>query len=605
MGIDFLIALAALFFALFVHSDITLREVFAHGYLFVLVPLSVLFIHYLIGVYQWIIRSLDLRLIAQLIKASAYASLVVLVLAYLIPPTEHTPKTLFIVFGLFNLIGTVAARLLWRAQFDKVGEGIPVAIYGAGEAGQRLAVLLAASSELRPVLFIDDNYSLNGTLANGIPVIAAKDDVAGVKNQLEKLAIQRVILAIPSASNTVYRQRLAFIEQMNVAVQTLPSLSEIMASSLPASLSADQIRDISISDILGRSEVSPDVSAMGVTVAGKVVLVTGGGGSIGSEICRQICRLNVKRLIIIEHSEENLYDISEEVSAQYQSAEGSSLQFIPILGSVTDAAHIHRIMSEHNVDTVFHAAAYKHVPIIEAQPAKGFETNVLGTLNVLDAAIEHNVSHFVLISTDKAVRPTNAMGASKRVAELCLQARASAKPATSISMVRFGNVLGSSGSVVPKFKEQIRAGGPITITHPDITRYFMTIPEAAQLVLQASSVAKGGDVFVLDMGEPVRILDLAKTMVRLSGRSLQDETGDTKDIAIEFSGLRPGEKMFEELFVGQSHTGTAIPKVFTADESKLEWAELNRQLDKIRNAVERNEGETIRQTLLDLALFDQ
>lgn len=603
--VDFLIAAGALFLALFFNSDINLADVADHGYLFFFIPLSSVLIHYVVGVYQWIIHLLDLRLISQLVKASIYTSVVLLVLAYLMPPAENTPKSLFAVFGFFNLFGTVAFRLFWRSQFDKVDEGIPVGIYGAGEAGQRLAVLLSASSELRPALFIDDNPEIDGTLANGIQVVSTNNDITRVKSQLDKRAIQRVILAFPSATNTVYQQRLAFIEKAGVSVQTLPSLSEIMSSALPASLSTEQIRDISITDILGRPEVSPDMSAMGATVSGKVVLVTGGGGSIGSEICRQICRLNAQRLVILEHSEENLYEITEEITREHLNLNESSLEFNPILGSVTDIAHVKRVIKEFHVDTVFHAAAYKHVPIIEAQPAKGFETNVLGTLNVLDAAIENKISHFILISTDKAVRPTNAMGASKRVAELCLQARASNNLDTCISMVRFGNVLGSSGSVVPKFKEQIRAGGPITITHPDITRYFMTIPEAAQLVLQASSIAKGGDVFVLDMGEPVKILDLAQTMVRLSGRELSSETGDENDIAIEFSGLRPGEKMFEELFIGQSHSETPISKVFTAAENKLGWDELSTELNKLRKFQDDNNGDGVRQVLLNLALFDQ
>ena len=396
---------------------------------------------------------------------------------------------------------------------------------------------------------------------------------------------------MPSLSSADYRRIVDRLEQLELPLQTMPGFDELVADGARP----DAIRDISIGDILGRPEVPPNLDLIGRRVAGRTVLVTGGGGSIGSELCRQIAKLGPRKLIVLDSSEANLYHITEELS-------DADIDFLPRLGSITDRTLLERLMRAYPVDTVYHAAAYKHVPIIEAQPAQGVETNVFGTLAVLETAIAHGASDFVLISTDKAVRPTNAMGASKRAAELVLQAKARSGTATRISMVRFGNVLGSSGSVVPKFKRQIEEGGPITLTHPDITRFFMTIPEAAQLVLQASAIAKGGDVFVLDMGEPVRIIDLARTMVRLYGKRLENETGNGRDIAIVATGLRPGEKMYEELFIGDRHQPTVVNKVFTAEEASLPWYALRVRLDALADAMERNETDALLERLMALAL---
>ena len=369
---------------------------------------------------------------------------------------------------------------------------------------------------------------------------------------------------------------------------------------------ADQIRDISIQDILGRQEVPPNPALMGACVTGRQVLVTGGGGSIGSELCRQILLLNPVALAVLDNSEANLYHITEELGPAVDAmADGQRPRFVPLLGSVTDERRVRAIFADNAIDTVFHAAAYKHVPIVEQQPELGVEVNVFGTQTVLDAAIDHGVGHFVLISTDKAVRPTNSMGASKRTAELILQARAAEVHGTRICMVRFGNVLGSSGSVVPKFKKQILAGGPITLTHPDITRFFMSIPEAAQLVLQAGAIAEGGEVFVLDMGDPVRIIDMARSMVNLYGKRLATETGDPLDIAIVVEGLRPGEKMYEELFISCDHRETGVAKVFTADETWMDRTVLQSRLDRLASFVAHGDSVSVRAELLKLAFAGQ
>ena len=334
-------------------------------------------------------------------------------------------------------------------------------------------------------------------------------------------------------------------------------------------------------------------------------MVTGAGGSIGSELCRQILKQQPTKLVALDHSEENLYKLTEEINAALTSQNLDSDKFIPVLCSVNDSDSIDDLMKVHSLDTVYHAAAYKHVPIIEEQPEQGVRVNVFGTMCVLDLAIENRIENFVLISTDKAVRPTNSMGATKRTAELVLQAKARIQNTTRISMVRFGNVLGSSGSVVPKFKKQIENGGPITLTDPDITRFFMTIPEAAQLVLQASAIAKGGDVFVLDMGDPVRIEDLAISMIRLSGKRLKRDTGSESDIDIQISGLRPGEKMHEELFITDSFESTAVQKVFTANEAWVEWYELKGRLKKLSSLDSPEARPALRAELLDLAFYCQ
>lgn len=600
MVADGAVAILALWLAYTIRHGLPFSDFRSTWYLFLTIPAITVLMCSGLGVYRWVIRSTNFRLFRQLSKAALLSGLALVLVVFLFPPDRITPRSLFVIFGLLLLLGVVTMRLVWQSLFDAGNKGEPIAIYGAGSSGRMLADSVSHGSEFRTLLFVDDSPALVGTTVSGITVVSGAN-LAELKSKLDELEIGRVILAMPSVSKDAFRLKLEQLKVLNIPVQTIPSVVEIVTGVEKV----DKFRDVSVKDILGRTEVTQDAQAVASCVENKTVLVTGGGGSIGSELCRQIHRLGASRLIVLDHSEENLYHISEELNrytGDSLKAGNNVAEFIPHLCSVKDEPRIVALLEKYKVDTIYHAAAYKHVPIIERQPQQGVETNVFGTRVMLNAAVKAGVANFTLISTDKAVRPTNAMGASKRVAELVLQAKAREKHNTKISMVRFGNVLGSSGSVVPKFKEQIRSGGPITITHPDITRYFMTIPEAAQLVLRASAVAKGGEVFVLDMGEPVKIVDLAKTMVALSGAKLKEDTGNPADIDIVFEGLRPGEKMFEELFITEN-IPTSIDKVFSANESWISGDELELELAKLQKYIELNDDDGIRQLLLSLAFL--
>jgi len=561
--------------------------------LFLIVPPLTVTIFGAFGIYRWVVRSTNRRLFRQLAKGCVLSAVCLVLISFLLRPDLPTPRSLLVIYGLLLLVGTSGVRMVWQELFDAGARGQPVAIYGAGASGRQLVNLLAEGVEYRPVAFIDDNPELHGTMVSGMPVLSGTSADLGAA--LRRVEADRLVLAMPSLSSIEYRQKLDNVSGLGLPIQTMPGIAELVSGAARV----DEIRDVSVNDILGRAEVAPDYKVIGRKVTGQTVLVTGGGGSIGSELCRQIARLSPKHLIVLDSCEANLYHITEELQRN------GKLAFTAHLGTVTDQSAMQRLLAHHEVDTVYHAAAYKHVPIIEAQPAQGVETNVFGTMTLLETAISLKVSDFVLISTDKAVRPANAMGASKRVAEMILQAKARLPSATCISMVRFGNVLGSSGSVVPKFKEQIMAGGPVTVTDREITRYFMTIPEAAQLVLQSSAIAQGGDVFVLDMGEPVRIIDLATQMVHLYGKRLREDTNDPDDIEIIVEGLRPGEKMYEELFIDDSHRQTGIPKVFTADEGFLAWQDLHARLALLSTLVEAGDKEPLREALMALAFAAQ
>jgi FlaA1/EpsC-like NDP-sugar epimerase len=500
------------------------------------------------------------------------------------------PRTVGIIQPILLLLFVGASRALARVWLGsqylsilKHASRPKVLIYGAGNSGRQLAGAMANSYEMKVVGFLDDDDRLHGHVLNGLPIYNPAD----LPNLVSTLTVSDVLLAIPSVSRRRRNEILSQIRSAHVSVRTLPSVTELAQGKV----SISDLRELDIDDLLGREPVMPNHILLAMNVRSKVVMVTGAGGSIGSELCRQILAVGPSKLLLIEQSEFALYAIHQELEEK-QTNHATTL--VPLLASVQDDDRMHEIMSTWHPDTVYHAAAYKHVPLVEHNPAEGIKNNVLGTLKTAQAAAENGVSDFVLISTDKAVRPTNIMGASKRLAEMALQALAANKPNTKFSMVRFGNVLGSSGSVVPKFRQQIRDGGPITLTHPEITRYFMTIPEASQLVIQAGAMAKGGDVFVLDMGQSVKIMDLARRMIELSGLTLKDEQNPDGDIEIEITGLRPGEKLYEELLIGDNPKPTSHSRIMKAHEEFVPWAELEGKLKSLEMALNVNDVGVIR-----------
>lgn len=498
---------------------------------------------------------------------------------------RDVPRTVGIIQPvlLFILIGAsrALARVWLGDRYEKIlrqAKAPVVIIYGAGSAGRQLAGAMRNSHEMKVAGFADDDKNLQGQTLNGLRIFDPRD----LPNLINTLNVRDVFLALPTLSRVRRNEILNSIRALKVAVRTLPAISEIASGKVGIS----DLQELDIDDLLCREPVRPDKQLLKKNITDKIVMVTGAGGSIGSELCRQIYQAQPKILLLLEQSEYALYKIHQELSAK--NTEHQS-HVIPLLGSVLNESRIHEIMETWEIDTVYHAAAYKHVPLVEYNPAEGIRNNVFGTLTVALLAKQHKIKDFVLISTDKAVRPTNVMGASKRLAEMVLQALAQEGNLTNFTMVRFGNVLGSSGSVVPKFREQIRNGGPLTLTHKDITRYFMTIPEAAQLVLQAGALSKGGDVFVLDMGEPVKIIDLAERMVELSGFSLRNEDNPDGQIEIEITGLRPGEKLYEELLIGCNPEPTLHPRIMVAHEECICWDELSSRLLQLSNGLARND----------------
>ncbi len=500
------------------------------------------------------------------------------------------PRTIGIIQPILLLLFVGASRALARVWLGdqylnilKHASRPKVLIYGAGTTGRQLVGAMNNSHEMQVVGFLDDDDRLHGHVLNGKPIYNPAD----LDNLVTTLNISDVLLAMPSLSRRRRNEILGQIRVSKVAVRTLPSVTDLAQGKV----SISDLRELDIDDLLGREPVMPNHILLAMNVRSKVVMVTGAGGSIGSELCRQILSVGPSKLLLIEQSEFALYGIHQELEEKLS---GRDIVLVPLLASVQDNERMHEIMSTWHPDTVYHAAAYKHVPLVEHNPAEGIKNNVLGTLKTAQAAAENGVSDFVLISTDKAVRPTNIMGASKRLAEMALQSLAASNSGTKFSMVRFGNVLGSSGSVVPKFRQQIRDGGPITLTHSEITRYFMTIPEASQLVIQAGAMAKGGDVFVLDMGQSVKIMDLARRMIELSGLAVKDEQNPDGDIAIEITGLRPGEKLYEELLIGDNPKPTLHSRIMKAHEEFIPWAELEGQLRSLEMALNVNDVGVIR-----------
>lgn len=521
------------------------------------------------------------------------------------------PLSVVINFGFMALVFVGGLRLLMRALYEQRAsrKKSAVIVYGAGSAGRQLAQSLTNGAEYNPVCFIDDDETLHGSSIMGMRV----RNPNRILEWINRYQASHVLLAIPSATRSRRKEILEQLEPLKVSVQTIPGMSDMVSGNMRI----DELQDVRIEDLLGRDPVEPSRELMDLNIRDKVVLVTGSGGSIGSELCRQIIRYQPKTLVLFESSEYNLYAIERELK-QIGQAEGLTTSIKSILGSVTNQEQLHKVMTAFKVNTVYHAAAYKHVPLVEYNIAEGIRNNILGTLSTAEAAIASNVENFVLISTDKAVRPTNVMGATKRFAELVLQglakrqAQLKSTRTMHISMVRFGNVLGSSGSVVPLFRRQIEAGGPVTVTDPEITRYFMTIPEAAQLVIQAGAMGSivndtdstnEAQVYVLDMGEPVKIVDLARKLIRLMGLEIKCQENPHGDIEIQYSGLRPGEKLYEELLIGDEVSSTSHERIMSANELSLNWDDIEELLSKLEVNIKINNIQLLHQTLVDAPLL--
>lgn len=543
-----------------------------------------------LGLYRAVVRFMGPRVVYAVVKGVAIVVALLALISHL-PVAQPVPWTVLIIFWGVAVIYVGGSRFAVRSYLQKQRRrGERVAIYGAGGAGARLASALIGGQEFVPVAFIDDSVPLHGSAINGVEVFSPEE----LPRLIGELEITRVLLAVPSVSRRRRKQILRRLEDLHVHIQTMPNFSDLISGDARV----DEIREVDVADLLGREAVPPDEKLLEKNIAGKVIMVTGAGGSIGSELCRQVMRIGPARLLLFEVSELALYSINRELVAMCERDESLDVEIVPLIGSVCNKGRLVSIMSSYKVQTVYHAAAYKHVPIVEHNMLEGIRNNVFGTRSAALAAVESSVETFVLVSTDKAVCPTNVMGATKRLAEMVLQAINERGVDTRFSMVRFGNVLESSGSVVPLFREQIRRGGPVTVTHPEIIRYFMTIPEAAQLVLQAGSLGMGGDVFVLDMGKPVKIEDLARRMVQLMGLTVLSEDNPDGDIEIKFTGLRPAEKLYEELLIGNNVSGTAHPMVMRAEEKLLPWDDVCALLDSMEQAIQSSDCAAARAVLL-------
>ena len=567
-------------------------------WVFVVAPLLAIPVFIRLGLYRAIVRYIGVDALFTIFKAVAlYTLLLVTVVLLAGSFAGVVPRTVYGINALILLLFTGGSRLLARWWFSDLFDRkefasqqvLPnVLIFGASSSGIQLALALNRSRQQKPVAFVDDAKQLHNQIINNLVVYPTEK----LAHLIEKYAVREVLIAIPNASRQRRNEIIRLLEEYPVHVRTLPDLSDLAEGKVTVS----DIREVDIADLLGREPVEPVPELLHGNITDKVVMVTGAGGSIGSELCRQIVRLSPKQLILFELNEFNLYAIDKELKNDCP-----DMKAIALLGSVQDKQRLKTIFKQFDVDTIYHAAAYKHVPLVEQNIAEGIRNNVLGTLNCAMAAIEAKVDTFVLISTDKAVRPTNTMGASKRLAELTLQALSESKDfdnTTRFTMVRFGNVLGSSGSVVPLFREQIANGGPVTVTDKRIIRYFMTIPEAAELVIQAGAMGQGGDVFVLDMGEPVKIAELAKRMIHLSGFIEKDENQPDGDIEIIYTGLRPGEKLYEELLIGDNVMSTQHSKIMRAQESIIKWPILASVFADIQKAIDENDYQKVRDIIL-------
>ena len=618
---DVVLVWSALWLAFFVRVGEAgfVEPLSGHAWVFGIAPLLSLPFFIRFGMYRAVMRYFGNDALMAIVKAVTLSALTLSLAIYWRSDVPKViPRSMVFNYWWLSLVLIGGLRLVMRqyfmgdwfspaspSKFKGRDAGLPkVAVYGAGAAGNQLVAALRMGRAMRPVAFIDDDPNLHARSIAGLRVYSARH----IERMVEESGAGEILLAIPSASRARRREILEKLEHYPLHVRSVPGFMDLASGKVQV----EDIQEVDIADLLGRDAVPPQQALFEKCIRGKVVMVTGAGGSIGSELCRQILSNKPKALLLFEHCEFNLYSIHLELE---RLIERSSLatRLVPILGSIRNEDRLLEVMRTWEVETIYHAAAYKHVPMVEHNVAEGVLNNVIGTLNTAQAAVQAGVSNFVLISTDKAVRPTNVMGSTKRVAELILQAL-SREPApclfgasgvhhvnkTRFTMVRFGNVLGSSGSVIPRFYAQIRAGGPVTVTHPKITRYFMTIPEAAQLVIQAGSMGQGGDVFVLDMGQPVKIAELAEKLIHLSGLSVRSEKCPHGDIAIDYTGLRPGEKLYEELLIGDNVSATEHPMIMRANEEHLDWGVLRDRLAKLLKAVENDDYPQVRQLLREV-----
>ena len=630
LGFDILILWVSLFLTFALRVGVS--KIFGHYWqvmtlLALFIPVVALPVYTGLGFYRAVLRHMGPQVSFIILRASCISTLLIIACIYLFR-IGSVPRSVPVLFGLISalllglsryvakywLAGYSFKDIIWSTIYppkkagSKHNKGILVAIYGAGEAGIQLASALTRSREYHPVAFIDDNEALTGRVVSGRTIYLPSQ----IKKMIAETQAEEILLAIPSVNKQRRTEIVNQLEEIGLPIKTMPGMRDIASGRLKL----QDIQEVDIGDVLGREEVKPIPELIEKHITEKVVMVTGAGGSIGSEMVRQALLRNPKILVLFDHSEFNLYSVDQELQKTIQS-QGANTEIVSVLGSINDPARMLDVMQTYNVETLYHAAAYKHVPIVQYNVSQGLRNNVLGTLYTAQAAIAAGVKNFVLISTDKAVRPTNVMGASKRLAEMVLQALSKESEVsfyhpelfsrkkndkiqntTQFAMVRFGNVLGSSGSVIPVFREQIRTGGPVTVTHPEINRYFMTIPEAAQLVIQAGAMGQDGDVFVLEMGEPVRIVDLAKRMISLSGLTVKDKQNPDGDIEIAFSGLRPGEKLYEELLIGDVVKTIDHPRIYKASEEMLPLDELHIVLDNIIRTLKAHHYKTTSDLLL-------
>ena len=618
---------ACLWLAFYLRLDIT-NSLSRYPFVYLIAATVTLPFFVRLGLYRAVLRYMGSDSVITIFKACSYATLC-LMLAGFVFGQSHLPRSIPFIYWLLLLPVMSLSRYIIRSWLlgetladifpeffprrnGQTAHGVPVAIYGAGAAGVQLMSALDKGLEYQPVAFIDDKKDNAGRSIQGRKIYRPKH----FQQMVRESGAQEVLLAIPSTTRGRRKEIVQKLEQFGLPIRTVPAMADLASGRMKM----QEIQYVDIGDVLGRDEVAPREDLLEKCITGKVVMVTGAGGSIGSELCRQILQQKPLSIVLYEHSEFNLYTIEQDLlKIQKTVLATQAMKIAAVLGSVNNPERLVETMRRFGVETVYHAAAYKHVPQVEHNIDEGLRNNTVGTLYTAQAALVTNVERFVLISTDKAVRPTNVMGASKRMAEIALQAISAAQELTlyhaerfglregqkipvktCFTMVRFGNVLGSSGSVIPLFREQIRTGGPVTVTHPDINRYFMTIPEAALLVIQAGAMAKGGEVFVLDMGQPVKIVNLARRMIQLSGLTVRDEQNQEGDIEIVFSGLRPGEKLYEELLIGDNVTGTSHPKISMAIEGKLNWDEFVFVLRKIATASKNKEFVEVQNILMSI-----